>query len=217
MAAASRSIPRALAARRRIHPIRVLWLLCVVVGLFLILSFAYGMWSGVREQQHLNQVWQGEIGTRPPATAGVDPSLKRPANGVDFAIRVPRLNYFAAVKEGIDSGVLYSGPGHYPSTVWPGDPGTVGVAAHNVYWINFPQLSKGDEIDVETRYGLYRYRVTGSQIVNPDNRSVLVPNSDGYQLTLTTCWPLWAGAFATQRFVIFAQQVWPVSIRPSYT
>jgi sortase A len=196
---------------------RALWLLCMVVGLFLILSFAYGMWSGVREQQHLDQVWQGEIGTRPPPAARVDPSLKRPANGVDFAIRVPRLNYFAAVKEGIDSGVLYSGPGHYPSTMWPGDPGTVGVAAHNVYWINFPQLSKGDEVDVETRYGLYRYRVTGSQIVNPDNRSVLVPNSDGYHLTLTTCWPLWAGAFATQRFVIFAQQVWPVPVRSSYT
>ncbi len=195
----------------------VLCLLCVVVGLFLIVTFAYGMWSGVREQQHLNQVWQTEIGTRPPAATGVDATLKRPVNGVDFAIRVPRLNYFAAVKEGIDSGVLYSGPGHYPSTRWPGDPGTVGVAAHNVYWIDFPQLSKGDEIDVETRYGVYRYHVTGSQVVNPDNRSVLIPNSDGYHLTLTTCWPLWAGAFATQRYVIFAQQVWPVSIRPSYT
>jgi len=101
--------------------------------------------------------------------------------------------------------------------MWPGDPGTIGVAAHNVYWINFPQLAKGDEIDVETRYGLFRYRMTGSQIVNPDNRSVLVPYSDGYKLTLTTCWPLWAGAFAKQRYVIFAEQVWPIPIRHSYT
>jgi sortase A len=142
--------------------------------------------------------------------------LKQPVNGVDFAIRIPRLDYFAAVKEGTDAGVLYAGPGHYPTTMWPGDPGTVGVAAHNVYWINFPQLSKGDEIDVETRYGVYRYRVMGSEVVNPDNRSVLVPYSDGYRLTLTTCWPLWAGAFATQRYVIHAQQVWPVPVRPAY-
>ena len=77
--------------------------------------------------------------------------------------------------------------------------------------------AKGDEIDVETPYGLYRYRMTGSQIVNPDNRTVLVHNSNGYHLTLTTCWPLWAGAFATQRYVIFAEQVWPVTIRPGYT
>jgi len=147
---------------------------------------------------------------------GVDPALKHPVNGVDFAIRIPRLGYYAAVKEGINAGVLYSGPGHYPTTMWPGDPGTVGVAAHNVYWINFPRLTKGDEIDVETRYGVYRYRMTGSEIVNPDNRTVLVPYSDGYRLTLTTCWPLWAGAFATQRYVIFAQQVWPVPLRPAY-
>ena len=79
------------------------------------------------------------------------------------------------------------------------------------------QLTGGDEIDVETRYGVYRYRVTGSQVVNPDNRTVLVPNSDGYHLTLTTCWPLWAGAFATQRYVIFTDQVWPIPIRHSYT
>ena len=196
---------------------RMLWLLSMVVGLLLLGSFAYGMLSGVHEQQRLNQVWRGEIGTRLPAPKSVDPALKHPVNGVDFAIRIPRLGYFAAVKEGIDAGVLYSSPGHYPTTMWPGDPGTVGVAAHNVYWINFPQLTKGDEIDVETRYGVYRYRMTGSEVVNPDNRAVLVPYSDGYRLTLTTCWPLWAGAFATQRYVIFAQQVWPVPIRPGYT
>jgi LPXTG-site transpeptidase (sortase) family protein len=205
------------ARSRRFHPMRMLWLLSTLVGLVLLGSFAYGMLSGVHEQQRLNQVWRGEIGTRLPAPKSVDPALKHPVNGVDFAIRIPRLGYFAAVKEGIDAGVLYSGPGHYPTTMWPGDPGTVGVAAHNVYWINFPQLTKGDEIDVETRYGVYRYRMTGSEVVNPDNRTVLVPYSDGYRLTLTTCWPLWAGAFATQRYVIFAQQVWPVPIRPGYT
>ena len=117
----------------------------------------------------------------------------------------------------MDSGVLYAGPGHYPATRWPGDPGTVGVAAHNVYWINFPKLARGDEIDLETRYGLYRYRVAGSEVVNPDNRTALVPDSNGYHLTLTTCWPLWAGAFATQRYVIHTDQVWPVPMRPGYT
>ena len=194
-----------------------LWLTCLVVGLVLVADFGFGMWHGVSEQHHLNQVWQSQAGATRAAPKAVDPTLKRPVEGVDFAIRVPKLDYFAAVKEGVDKGVLYASPGHYPTTRWPGDPGTVGVAAHNVYWINFPQLAKGDEIDLETRYGLYRYTVVATEIVNPDNRTALVTDVNGYHLTLTTCWPLWAGAFATQRYVIHADQSWPVPLRPAYT
>jgi sortase A len=195
---------------------RVLWFLCLVAGFLMLGNFGYGMFAGYSEQQQLNQQWEAEMRAHPPQNftsaplVPIDPALKQPKDGIDFAIRVPKLNYFAAVKEGIDSGVLYSGPGRYPSTMWPGDQGMVGVAAHNVYWINFPQLSTGDEVDIETRYGLYRYRVTGSQVVNPDNRTIIVPHSDGYNLTLTTCWPIWAGAFAKQRYVIFAEQIWPL-------
>lgn len=194
------------------------WALCLVTGLVLLSTFGYGMWKGQAEQQHLNAQWrQYTIGTREVTHGALDPRLMRPVGGVDFAIRIPKLHYYAVIREGVDSGVLYSGPGHYPGTRWPGEPGTVGVAAHNVYWINFPELKKGDEVDLETRYGVYRYSVDWAQIVNPDNRTALVTDSDGYHLTLTTCWPLWAAAFATQRYVIHTHQVWPVPIRAGYT
>ena len=83
------------------------------------------------------------------------------------------------------------------------------MAAHNVYWINFPLLKVNDEIDIETRYGKFKYRVTGSRVVNPNDRTAVVAHAPGYHLVLTTCWPLWAGAFATQRYVIFADQLYP--------
>jgi LPXTG-site transpeptidase (sortase) family protein len=196
--------------------LRLVALFCMFTGLVLIALYAGGMWQGVQEQQRLTRVWYG-LGIQHYGPPVVDPGLQQPVDGVDFAIRVPRLGYVAAVKEGITSSVLYASPGHYPQTMWPGDPGTVGVAAHNVYWINFPQLAPGDEIDLETRYGTFKYHVTGSTIVNPDNRSVLVPNAAGYHLTLTTCWPLWAGAFATQRYVIFSDQYFPRMEPPGYT
>ncbi|HEY6115719.1 MAG TPA: class D sortase [Candidatus Dormibacteraeota bacterium] len=197
-------------ARRALapHAFTTIWVACLAAGLTLLASFGFGMWKGVSDQDHLNQVWQQQVQS-PTARPTVDPSLKRPVDGIDFAIRVPKLHYFAAIKEGVGSGVLYAGPGHYPTTRWPGDPGTVGVAAHNVYWINFPELKRGDEIDLETRYGTYRYRVVSSEIVNPDNRTALVADAAGYNLALTTCWPLWAGAFATQRYVIHAAQFSP--------
>jgi sortase A len=175
------------------------------------------MWQGFSEQQQLNQDWQQQASTPYTAPAGgVDRTLQRPVKGIDFAIRVPKLHYFAAVREGVDATILYSGPGHYPGTVWPGDQGTVGVAAHNVYWINFPRLAIRDEIDIETRYGTFRYRITGSKIVSPDDRTVVMPAEPGYHLVMTTCWPLWAGAFATKRYVIFADQVFPRPLGPVY-
>jgi sortase A len=170
------------------------------------------MWQGYAEQQRLNVEWRQVMARTPVANYGsqpVDPALKRPLYGIDFAIRVPRLGYFAAVREGVDQTILYSGPGHYPETRWPGDPGMVGVAAHNVFWIDFPRLKHGDEIDVETRYGKFTYQVTSTRIVDPDDRTVLVPAVEGRHLTLTTCWPTWAGSLATQRFIIFTDQVRP--------
>ena len=198
--------------------LRAASLACIFVGVILIITFAFGMWHGFSEQQQLNQEWQQEVGGAPIAAppAHLDRSLQKPVKGIDFAIRVPKLRYFAAVREGVDTTVLYSGPGHYPGTVWPGDQGTVGVAAHNVYWINFPQLKLRDEIDIETRYGVFKYRVTGSKIVNPDDRTVVVSRAPGFHLVLTTCWPLWAGAFATQRYVIFAEQYYPRISAPDY-
>jgi LPXTG-site transpeptidase (sortase) family protein len=208
---------------RPIHLLRATSLACLLIGVLLIVTFTYGMWHGFSEQQQLNHEWQlqvgsantGPVGTPPTGTVGIDRKLQHPVKGIDFAIRVPKLHYFAAVREGVDSTILYSGPGHYPGTVWPGDQGMVGVAAHNVYWINFPQLKSHDEIDIETRYGTFRYRVTGSRIVNPNDRTVVVSNAPGYRLVLTTCWPLWAGAFATQRYVIFADQFYPQIVGPT--
>jgi len=197
-------------ARRRTPLLTAASLASLVVGAIMLATFTIGMWNGYSDQQQLNQQWQQEVGKAPltpPAT--IDRSLQRPVKGVDFAVRIPKLGYFAAVREGTSTTVLYSGPGHYPGTVWPGDQGTVGVAAHNVYWINFAQLKSHDEIDIETRYGTFKYWVTGSKVVNPDDRTVVVANAPGFNLVLTTCWPLWAGAFATQRYIIFAEQYSP--------
>jgi sortase A len=217
--ATSRTLSHA-SVRRKPRPIRLLRavsLATLLVGFALILTFAYGTWRGFAAQQQLNQQWQQQ-GMQDKVPLGAAPLdhklLEHPVKGIDFAISVPRLKYFAAVREGIDSTILYSGPGHYPGTVWPGDQGSVGVAAHNEYWINFPILKKGDEIDIQTRYGTFKYTVTGNRIVSPDNRTVLVSDAPGYHLVLTTCWPVWAGTFATQRYVIFAEQSYPRIITP---
>ena len=132
--------------------------------------------------------------------------IDMPVNGVAFKMRVPTLGYSASVVEGVDSKALAHGPGHYPTTAWPGRYGTVGVAAHNVYWLGFNRLKVGDRVELQTSYGLFIYEIIGSKITVAGDIAVLSSTPE-HRLTLTTCYPLWAGAFATKRLVFFAREI----------
>lgn len=177
---------------------------------------AYGNW----EQGQINHQWQQQL-RHPaphPTTAAPAPAVSptpgtaavkgQPplGSGLLFAIRVPKIGYYAAVEQGVSANILYIGPGHYPQTVMPGQPGTVGVAAHNTYWIRFGDLGAGDQIDVQTRTQTFTYTITGTQIVQPSDGAVLDSKPGQHELVMTTCWPLWAGALATQRLIFFATQ-----------
>jgi LPXTG-site transpeptidase (sortase) family protein len=137
-----------------------------------------------------------------PAPAPLD----GPVNGVAFRISIPAIGYQATVLEGVDLDVLSRGPGHYPTTAWPGRPGNVGVAGHNSFWIDFGRLKSGDQILITTAHAAFTYEVTGCKVVTPDDRTVLASTPD-QRLTLTTCYPLWAGAFATRRLVVTAIEI----------
>ena len=205
-AATSRAV-----ASRWVRVRRRVGLALVVAGAALLVGTLADFGVGLLQEHQLDQTWLQWRATHaaPPATDHEpNPAWLHPVNGVDFAISVPKLGYFAAVREGVGSATLANGPGHYPAMKWPGQRGNVGVAAHNIYWIRFDQLQPGDLVILETRWGDYRYQVTGKRLVWPDDLTVLVPTTD-HRLTLTTCWPLWAGAFANQRLIITAEQIGP--------
>jgi sortase A len=183
---------------------RLVGLLLIAVGLLLVLYWAADFVAAGLRQRGDEARWEQILAGAAAHAQGPPGALARPVEGIDFRLRVPRLGYTAIVREGVGLDVLATGPGHYPATAWPGQPGNVAVAAHNVYWIQFDQLKPGDSLLVDTRYGTFDYRVTGSRVVTPDDSAVLQAQPDR-QLTMTTCWPLWAGQFATRRLAIFAR------------
>ena len=175
----------------------------------------YGMW----EENQLTQRWASDASTVPegpradvagPSDAPTVPPTAQarhtPSIPAVFAMRVPKIGYYAAVREGVSNDILAVGPGHYPSSAMPGRPGLVGIAAHNTFWIPFGKLGPGDSVVLETRGGKYTYDITGTRVVAADDRTALAGTPDN-RLALTTCWPLWAGNLAPQRLVLYAQQV----------
>ena len=145
----------------------------------------------------------GAAGT--PLTVGfLRPRL---ADGQPLAkITVPSIGFTGIVLEGSDSKILSGGPGHVDGTAYPGEPDNVVISNHNSYSLSWGNLKTGQDIVLETDYGIFTYRVTGFKIVGANDRSV--NGSTGHaSLTFLTCYPLWAGALATQRYVVLADMV----------
>lgn len=182
-----------------------------IVGLGLAPMFGFGVETATVNQPAHPQSASDSNGSSGSSTAGSGRStapavVDGPVNGVAFHMRIPALGYSATVVEGVDTNDLARGPGHYPTTAWPGHGGTVGVAAHNVYWLSFNRLKAGDRVELQTAHGIFVYEITGSKITVATDVGVLEPTGQP-SLTLTTCYPLWAGVFATKRLVFFAHEI----------
>jgi sortase A len=120
-------------------------------------------------------------------------------------IAIPAIGADLVVVQGTDSATLRKGPGHYPSTTFPGLPGTVAIAGHRTTYLapfrHVDDLERGDRIVLTLPYGRFTYSVERTQIVKPT--ALWVTRDVGYQrLVLSACHPLYSAA---QRIVVFAR------------
>lgn len=143
--------------------------------------------------------------------------LRRELRGGDALgrIQAPAIGLDARMVEGVGRSALRRGPGHYPDTALPGEPGTVAVAGHRTtYGAPFRRLDdldRGDRVTLEVPYGQSTYRVERTRIVPPT--ATWVTRRVGYdRLVLTACHPLYSAA---QRIVVFARLVSAPDRRPA--
>ena len=144
--------------------------------------------------------------TAPPATLPPAPPPTPEGNAVAI-IRIPAIGLEKAVVEGVSLPALKRGPGHYPDTPMPGQPGNAAIAGHRTtYGAPFSRLDEldpGDPILVTTRQGRFRYEVSSKTVVQPSETSVL-DTTDDDRLTLTTCEPKFSAA---RRLIVVATLV----------
>jgi LPXTG-site transpeptidase (sortase) family protein len=97
--------------------------------------------------------------------------------------------------------------GHIPTTALPGQNGNVAVAGHrDTIFRGLRGIRKNDVILFETFSGNYAYEVETTEVVKPQNVSVLKPGQHP-ELTLITCYPFYYVGSAPDRFIVKARQV----------
>jgi sortase A len=132
---------------------------------------------------------------------------REPLKGDAIArIEIPAIGMSEYVVEGTDTGDLRKGPGHYPETPLPGEPGTAAVAGHRTTYgapfRDIDDLKPGQVIRVDMPDGTFVYRVEEVRIVDDSDLSVLDPVGHR-RLMLSACHPLYSAA---ERVIVFARQ-----------
>jgi sortase A len=217
---------------------------CLTAGVLILLFVVYQLWgTGIREAQAQDRL-EDEFATllddasstangsastattgttapgatTPTTAAPVGPPPPPPDEGGAVArIRIPAIDVDKIVVEGVGLSDLKKGPGHYPDSPLPGQPGNAAIAGHRTtYGAPFnriDELQPGDEILVTTQQGAFRYEVTEQKIVTPDQTEVLNDFEDN-RLTLTACHPKYS---ARQRIVVVSKLVGPAAPAPPPT
>ena len=197
----------------------------IALGVLILLFVAYQLWgtglAEARYQRQLTDEFERALQEPPPTTAPPAPAPgpadtstttttfaagppPAPEGEAVAILRIPRLRLEKAVVQGVSLDMLKRGPGHYPDTPLPGQPGNAAVAGHRTTYgapfSGLDELDLGDPILVTTRQGRFRYEVSRKLVVRPSETSVLSPTEDN-RLTLTTCEPKFS---ASRRLIVIA-------------
>jgi sortase A len=134
--------------------------------------------------------------------------LVRYAGPMKARLQIPRLRLTTMVEEGVSQSILRRSAGHIPGTALPGRPGNVGVAAHrDTQFRSLSGIRKRDRILLSTLDGDYKYEVVSTNIVSPEDVTVLAPSIGQNTLTLVTCYPFYFVGHAPKRFIVRARQI----------
>lgn len=111
------------------------------------------------------------------------------------------------IYQGDDLSIIKNGPGHHSGSYFPGQGGSIIIAAHNsvrdFYYL--PQVKIGDTITIRTDYGTYDYQVYKTDIINEKEGNKVPVHNEYEEVILYTCYPVGGVGYKSQRFVAYAK------------
>lgn len=178
---------------------KIVGIVLIILGLSIACTALYLKFSSQSKGDKLIAKYDSMIKMNKGENTGTTSNSEKPSgivqdkDGTIGIMIIPKINVKVPINEGADLNVLEYAVGHFKGTAMPGAKGNFCVAGHrnsayNKYFEDLDKLSKGDEIVVRTTKGEYTYIITGSEVVEPDNTSVLKATDDA-SITLVTCTP----------------------------
>ena len=127
----------------------------------------------------------------------------RPDLGTEFAtLKIDAVNLQHRIIHGDGDLELKKGVGHYAGSTLPGEGGNAVLSGHrDTVFRPLEGIKIGDEVEIETDYGVYKYKVANTRVTNPNDTTVTMP-TDNEKLTMYTCYPFNYVGRAPNRFIV---------------
>ena len=131
-----------------------------------------------------------------------------PEYGTKYAtIKIPKIDVELPVYYGDTLDILKKGVGHSSGSYFPGEGGSIIFMGHNSkkMFRRFSELQKGNEIEVTTTYGDFKYKIYDMQLIKETDVDKLPIQEEKEILMVYTCYPFNNIGYATQRYVVYAE------------
>lgn len=130
-----------------------------------------------------------------------------PAVGTKYAtIKIPSIELELPVYFGQSYSVLKSGIGHDTASSFPGEGKSIIYMGHNfkAFLANLPKTKIGDDIEIETNYGVFEYTIYDKKIIHETDVNKVPIQDKEEKLMIYTCYPINNIGHAYQRYVVYA-------------
>ncbi|MBP3708105.1 MAG: class D sortase [Clostridia bacterium] len=99
--------------------------------------------------------------------------------------------------------------GHSSGSYFPGEGGTILCMGHNTkaFLHDLPMIKIGEEIEITTTYGEYKYQVYDKKVVNMYDTDQTPIQKEQEILMLYTCFPVDGFGTKTDRYVVYAKRM----------
>ena len=131
-----------------------------------------------------------------------------PEYGTQYAtIEIPKIDVDLPVYYGDTLDILKKGVGHSSGSYFPGEGGSIIYMGHNSkkMFRRFSELQKGNEIEITTTYGDFKYKIYDMQLIKETEIDKLPIQEEKEILMIYTCYPFNNIGYATQRYVVYAE------------